>query len=631
MIFACNNISKSYGINNILEKISFTIQEKEKVAIIGTNGAGKTTLFKIITNEIKADEGDIFLKKNINIGYLSQNFKINKDITIYDEIISVFKNIIEIENNIRNMEKQMSKIPKDELSKFMEKYSNLSNEFEKLEGYSYKSRIKGVLSGLGFNEKDYNKNLNKLSGGEKTRINLGKLLLTKPDILLLDEPTNHLDINSIMWLEEFLRSYTKTVLIISHDRYFIDKIANKVIEIENRKSTIYNGNYTYYTKQKEINNEIYIKQYINQQKEIKHQEEVINTLRSFNREKSIKRAESREKMLEKIEKIEKPKNSPKKIKLILKPRIISGKDVLNIENLSKSFNEKILFKNLYINIRRGEKIALIGDNGTGKSTLFKIILNEIKSDTGEIKIGTNVNIGYYDQEHQNLNESKTIFEEISDTYPNMNNTEIRNTLASFSFIGDDIFKKINSLSGGEKGRLALAKIMLSEANFLILDEPTNHLDMFSKQVLENAVNNYEGTILYISHDRYFINCTAQKIFHINNNTITEYIGNYDYFIEKKQNLNNYENLKINSNIQSEEKINWQKQKKEKSKERKIQNKIKNLEEEIEKIENKIKKLNELLFDEKISYDLSKTNDIYFEKNKLENELENLFNEWEKLQ
>lgn len=638
MIFACKYIQKSYGIDTILEKVSFNIEDREKVAIVGVNGAGKTTVFKIITGEISADNGDMFIRKDASMGYLAQNFVIDKNITVYEEMLSVFNNIMDMEKNLRDMENKMANVSEAELPKFMEQYSRLSHDFEQLDGYSYKSRIKGVLKGLGFTEEEYNKPLNTLSGGQKTRVHLGKLLLTQPDLLLLDEPTNHLDIDSLVWLEDFLRSYPKAVLIISHDRYFMDRIVTKVIEIENKKSTIYEGNYSYYAEQKEINRQIQLKQYINQQKEIKHQEEVIRTLRSFNREKSIKRAESREKALEKMERVERPESLPDKMRLTLTPRITSGNDVLHAENLSKSFPDKTLFSGVNFDVRRSEKVAIIGPNGVGKSTLFKMLLGKVKYDSGEIKLGTNVNIGYYDQEQQTLDETKTIFQEISDTYPNMTNGEIRNVLAAFVFTGDDIFKTIGSLSGGEKGRISLAKIMLSEANLLMLDEPTNHLDMFSKEILENAINSYEGTVIYISHDRYFINRTAERILDLNPYGVTEYLGNYDYYLEKKAEKEreaieaSIANPSIQSPIiESNTKIDWKKQKEEQAKERKIQNKIKKIEEEIEKTENKINELSELLFDEKISCDAGKAKDIFDEKTALEEKLEKLFEEWEELQ
>ena len=457
----------------------------------------------------------------------------------------------------------------------MKKYSDLQYKFELMDGYSYKSRIKGVLKGLGFTEDDFDRPVKSLSGGQKTRVYLGSLLLSKPDLLLLDEPTNHLDIESIAWLEDFLRSYTGAVLIISHDRYFLDKIVTKTIEIENKKSHIYEGNYSFYAKNKEINRQIEQHHFVQQQKEIKHQEDVITKLRSFNREKSIKRAESRQKQLEKMEVVNRPENLPDKMRLKLTPKITSGNDVLHAEGLSKSFDNKTLFSNLDIDIKRGEKTAIVGPNGIGKSTLLKILLGKAEKTTGEIKWGTNVHVGYYDQEQHNFNENNTIFQEISDTYPEMTNGEIRNVLAAFVFEGDDVFKLISSLSGGEKGRISLAKIMLSKANCLILDEPTNHLDIFSKEILENAINNYEGTVLYVSHDRYFINKTATKIIELSKDGVKEYLGNYDYYIEKKNTAKREEMLFGDKTHQpekqeiSETKLSYQEQKEQQAKERKL--------------------------------------------------------------
>lgn len=629
MIFSCKNIKKSYGIDVILEKVSFNIEEKEKVSIVGVNGAGKTTVFKIITNKISYDEGELFLKKSSSIGYLEQNVQIDSKKSIYDEMLTVFELNFALENELRNMEEKMSKLSGKELTSFMEIYSKKQLEFEQMDGYSYKSRINGVLKGLGFTEGEYNQPIYQLSGGQKTRVFLGKLLLTKPDLLLLDEPTNHLDIESIQWLEEFLKSYDKAVILISHDRYFMDKIVTKVIEIENKKSYIYNGNYTNYIKQKNINRQIQEKAYTQQQKEIKRQEEIIKTLRSFNREKSIKRAESREKNLEKLNLIDKPENLPDKMRFTLSPKITSGNDVLHVENLSKSFEDTILFENVEFDIKRGDKVALIGANGVGKSTLFKILLNKLNYDNGKIKFGTNVNIGYYDQELQQLDENKTIFQEISDTYPNMTNGEIRNVLAAFVFKGDDIFKLISSLSGGERGRVSLAKIMLSKSNFLMLDEPTNHLDIYSKEILEDAINNYSGTVIYISHDRYFINRTAKKVLELTKDGIKLYLGDYSYYIEKKleNSILNAENSKTVTKKVENSKTEWEKQKEQQAKERKLNNKIKKLEQSIEETEIKIQELEALLFTDEISMDPIKSREIYEQKVSLEGKLDELYNEW----
>lgn len=637
MILSLSNVSKSYGTDVILEKISFNIEEKEKAAIVGVNGAGKTTLFKIITGEISSDSGDIYFKKDSSFGYLKQNAIPNSEGTIYNEMLAVFSPLIKAEEDLRQMEHEMSHMSGTELKEHMKKYSDLQYKFELMDGYSYKSRIKGVLKGLGFTEDDFDRPVKSLSGGQKTRVYLGSLLLSKPDLLLLDEPTNHLDIESIAWLEDFLRSYTGAVLIISHDRYFLDKIVTKTIEIENKKSHIYEGNYSFYAKNKEINRQIEQHHFVQQQKEIKHQEDVIAKLRSFNREKSIKRAESRQKQLEKMEVVNRPENLPDKMRLKLTPKITSGNDVLHAEGLSKSFDNKTLFSNLDIDIKRGEKTAIVGPNGIGKSTLLKILLGKAEKTTGEIKWGTNVHVGYYDQEQHNFNENNTIFQEISDTYPEMTNGEIRNVLAAFVFEGDDVFKLISSLSGGEKGRISLAKIMLSKANCLILDEPTNHLDIFSKEILENAINNYEGTVLYVSHDRYFINKTATKIIELSKDGVKEYLGNYDYYIEKKNTAKREEMLFGEKTHQpekqeiSETKLSYQEQKEQQAKERKLKNQIKKLETEIEETEVKIQALEEELMKPEIATDADKARDLFDQKTDLEAHLNELYDKWESIQ
>ncbi len=545
--------------------------------------------------------------------------------------MTVFEKIYQEEQNLREMENKMSNLSGKDLSDHIKKYAQAQQNFEHNDNYGYESRIKGVLKGLGFLEEDYNLPVYQLSGGQKTRVYLSKLLLSKPDILLLDEPTNHLDISSIQWLEDFLKGYQGTVLLISHDRYFLDKIVTKVIEIENKKSSVYEGNYTFYSKQKEINRQIQQKAYEVQQKEIKHQEDVIKTLRAFNREKSIKRAESREKALERMEKVEKPENLPTKMRLRLTPKITSGNDVLKAENLKKSFDTLQLFQNVNFDIKRGEKVAIIGPNGVGKSTLFKILLGKVRQDAGEIKIGTNVHIGYYDQEQQELEESKTIFQEIADAYPTMESGKIRNILAAFVFTGDDIYKTISSLSGGEKGRISLAKIMLSNANLLMLDEPTNHLDMYSKEILEDAINCYEGTVIYISHDRYFINRTAQKVLELTSTGVNQYLGNYQYYLEKKQEQeqNNKTETKQVTYIVSEGKADWLKQKEQQAQERKAAAKVNKVEQEIEQTETKIKELDTMLFE--IHADFSKAQELFEQKTQLEEQLEQLYQKWEELQ
>ena len=535
MILSCNHICKSYGVDVILDDCSFFINDNEKAAIVGNNGAGKSTIMKIIMGELNADSGNVIIGKDKTIGYLAQYQDLSSHNSIYEEVKSVKQNIIDMEQKLMDYEKQMSVVSGDDLSKLMNSYTNLEHTFQLLNGYSYKSEIEGVIKGLGFTEEDFNKPVGTLSGGQKTRVALCKLLLEKPDIIMLDEPTNHLDLNSIKWLETYLLNYNGAVLIIAHDRYFLDKIVTKVVEIENHKSHVYEGNYSAFATKKKQLREAQMNLYLKQQSEIKHQEEVIAKLRSYKQEKFYKRAESREKALSKMDVIEKPTELQDSMTISLEPDVVSGNDVLTVTGLTKSFTTT-LFSNLDFEIKRGEHVALIGDNGTGKTTILKIINGLVDADAGVIKLGTNVHIGYYDQEHHNLSDENTLFEEISNAYPNMNNTKIRNTLAAFMFTGDDVFKRVSDLSGGEKGRLSLAKLMLSEANLIILDEPTNHLDMTSKEILENAINNYTGTVLYVSHDRYFINQTAQRILELTNTKLISYLGNYDYYEEKREQL-----------------------------------------------------------------------------------------------
>lgn len=628
MILSCNDIKKSFGVKNILSNISFNINEKDRVALVGVNGAGKSTLFKIIVGEISKDSGDINIPKNTKIGYFSQNLNLNENNSLFDELLNVFSQIINMEFKLRELEQKMQIYKNEELNLIIKEYDKISTYLSENNSFDYNSRIKGVLKGLGFTEDDFYKEIKFLSGGQKTRVALGKILLEEPDILLLDEPTNHLDIKSIQWLENFLKSYSKALFIISHDRYFLNKIVNKVIELENTKSTIYNGNYSDYAEKKHIAREIMLKHYLNQQKEIKKQEEVIKKLRSYNREKFVKRAESREKLLDKMEKIEKPDNLPAQMRLSLSPKKESGNDVLIVENLSKSFDFN-LFNNISFDIKKGDKVALIGANGIGKTTLIKMIMEKTSIDNGSIKLGSNVVIGYYDQEQQNLNLDKTIFDEISGTYPNLKNEEIRNALAVFVFTGDDVFKKISTLSGGEKGRVALAKIMLSNANFLILDEPTNHLDMVSKEILEDALKNYTGTCIYISHDRFFINNTATKVIELTKSKMNIYLGNYDYYLEKCE-----QKEIVSENIKSKEisdnKMDWKAQKEAQAEARKKENSIKKLEQEIENIESKINEANEKLTLEEVYTNPYKSKEIYEEKTKLEEELNILYDKWESL-
>lgn len=641
MILSVNNLEKSFDDNLIFKNCSFNIEEKEKAAIVGINGAGKSTLLKIIVKELAYDNGDIFISKDKTLGYLAQYQDISSDNTIYEEMLDAKKALVEMENKIRHMEEQMKVLAGKELEELLTSYTNLTHRFELLNGYSYKSEIFGVLKGLGFSEDMYDKHISKLSGGQKTRVALGKMLLSNPDIILLDEPTNHLDIASISWLEGYLSSYNGAVIIVAHDRFFLDRIVTKVIEIDRTNVTVYMGNYSEYAKKKAARREAMMRQYLNQQREIKHQEEVIEKLRSFNREKSIKRAESREKLLNKMEIIEKPDGDNKTMRLTLTPGIISGNDVLTVDGLAKAFGKLTLFKNISFEIKRRERVAIIGENGSGKTTLLKIINGLLEADSGSISLGAKVHIGYYDQEHQLLNMENTVFEEISDEYPSLTNTEIRNMLAAFLFTGDDVFKLVSDLSGGERGRLSLAKLMLSEANFLILDEPTNHLDMDSKEILENALNSYEGTVLFVSHDRYFINTTATRILDLENGLLVNYAGNYDYYLEKHDHIsqlaikNNADDVVIKQTSSSvpdsnDGRADWQTMKAKQALERKRQNDLRKTEEEIEIIEKRLNFLDNEMTKEEIYTSASKCMEINKEQTSLKERLNILYENWETL-
>lgn len=634
MILNCYNISKSFGANEILSNASFHIEEREKVALIGPNGCGKSTFLKIIMGEMNADEGEITLSKDATIGYLAQHQDLNDDCSIYDELLQAKAEILEMEIKIRKLEKDMKNLEGGALESALASYSRFTHEFELQNGYAYKSEVIGVLKGLGFEESEFDKSITTLSGGQKTRVALGKLLLTSPDIILLDEPTNHLDMNSITWLENYLLNYKGAVLIVSHDRYFLDKVVTKVVDIDNGHVRMYAGNYSDYSQKKAAIRAAAYNAYLNQQKEIKHQEEVITKLKSFNREKSIKRAESREKMLEKMEVLEKPVELDTKMNLHLEPRITSGNDVLTVEGLSKSYPGLPLFNDLSFEIKRGERVAIIGNNGTGKTTILKILNEVIEPDTGVFELGAKVQIGYYDQEHHVLHMEKTIFEEISDTYPTLTNTEIRNVLAAFLFTGDEVFAPIHTLSGGERGRVSLAKLMLSESNFLILDEPTNHLDIDSKEILENALRNYTGTVLYVSHDRYFINQTATRIMDLTNHKLVNYIGNYDYYLEKKEALTNiYAPATETKNVvenESANKLTWQQQKEEQARERKRQNDLAKTEKEIARLEERDNEIDDLMSKPEIGTDVAKCTQLSKEKAEILEKLEVLYEKWEEL-
>ena len=608
----------------------------------------------MIMNEEPTDGGDIILAKGRTIGYLAQHQDLIPHGTIYEELRSAKADIIEMEQRLRSIEEELKSLSGDALENRLETYNRLQSEFEARNGYACESEITGVLKGLGFTEEEFSKKTDTLSGGQKTRVALGKLLLTSPDILLLDEPTNHLDLNSIAWLETFLINYQGAVFIVSHDRFFLNRVVSKVVEIENGEIRMYLGNYQAYSEKKQQIRDARLKEYLNQQREIRHQQAVIEKLRSFNREKSIRRAESREKMLEKMTPVEKPMDEPREMHFTLEPSCISGNDVLSVEGLSKRFDSQVHFKDVSFEIKRGEHVAIIGDNGTGKTTLLKILNQVQKADAGSFTLGAKVQIGYYDQEHHVLHDNKTIFDEISDDYPTLNNTQIRNTLAAFQFTGDEVFQVISTLSGGEKGRVSLAKLMLSEANFLILDEPTNHLDIASKEILEEALNNYSGTVLYVSHDRYFINQTATRILELVNQTFVNYIGNYDYYLEKKEEL-----TKAYASVPSAEKagnsgnraagnasestgpsagaasskpsaLSWQEQKELQAKERKRKNDLKKTEEEISRLEERNEEIDHELTLEEVYSNSIKCQELTSERTQNEEKLEELYEKWESL-
>lgn len=641
MILSCQNISKAFVENQVLKNVSFHIEDHEKAAIVGINGAGKTTLLRIIVGEMTPDDGQVVLARDKTLGYLAQNSTVDTSHTIYEELLSVKADLLRLEEKIRECENNMKHAEGDALEDLMKQYTSLTHAFETGGGYLYRSELVGVLKGLGFTEDEFSKPVATLSGGQKTRVALGRLLLQNPDLIILDEPTNHLDMNSIAWLETYLLNYKGAVLIVSHDRYFLDRIAGKVIEIDQSKATTFMGNYSDYAVKKEQLRVAAWNAYMNQQREIKHQEEVIEKLKSFNREKSIKRAESREKMLDKIEVIEKPSEVRTDMKLTLTPRILSGNDVLTVEHLSKSFDSHKLFTDVNFEIKRGEHVAIIGDNGSGKTTLLKILNGLVPADQGTFRLGSNVEIGYYDQEHHVLHSEKTLFEEISDDYPYLNNTQIRNVLADFLFTGEDVFKRISDLSGGERGRVSLAKLVLSNANFLILDEPTNHLDIMSKEILEDALNGYEGTILYVSHDRYFINRTAHRILDLTEGQFVNYVGNYDYYLEKHDTVMaaieasvpqsaDADNTVAAKVAESEVKLDWKAQKEEQARLRKKENDLKKCEEQIARLEARVSEIDTEMSDPAIGTQVAKLQELSKEQAACQEQLEKLYEQWEEL-
>ena len=634
MILSCSHIDKAFAGQPVIKDATFHIDEHECAAIVGINGAGKTTLLRILIGELPADEGEVTLGKDKQFGYLPQQQGYHSEKSIYEELLTVKADIIELDKKIRATEAKMKQSKGAALEAVLEKYTALRHEFEEKNGYAYQSQVMGVIRGLGFADEETHKCINHLSGGQKTRVALGKLLLQEPDLLILDEPTNHLDLESIRWLETYLKNYKGSILIVSHDRYFLDRITDKIIEIDDGCIRTFKGNYSDYAVKKEALRDALLKQYLNQQREIKHQEQVIEKLRSFNREKSIKRAESRVKMLDKIERLEKPGGEKRSLHFELTPALISGNDVLSVENLAKSFGSNSLFSNINFEVKRSEKVAIIGKNGTGKTTLLKILNDFLPADEGSYRIGTNVMLGYYDQEHSVLHEDKTIFDEIHDEYPDLDNTTVRNVLAAFLFTGDDVFKSISLLSGGEKGRVSLAKLMLSNANFLLLDEPTNHLDIASKEILEHVINTYTGTVLYVSHDRYFINRTATKILDLTEKQLLAYNGNYDYYLEKKDTIEALHIAKTSDTAKeeiSENKTDWQTMKKQQAEKRKLERRYEALEQEMFKIDERNIAIDEELSLPENASNASKLMELSKEKDALEERLSLLFDELEELE
>ena len=636
MLLDCQNISKSFGTDELFRSISFHINENEKTALIGVNGCGKTTLLRIITGEMSADEGQVILSAGAKMSYLAQNQDIYAEQSIYDYVLDAKKELLEMEQQLRLLENTMPSSAGEELERQMARYSSLSHMFELQNGYSVRSEVTGILKGLGFAEADFNRPVSTLSGGQKTRVALGRCLLSRPELLILDEPTNHLDMASTAWLEGCLSAYAGAVLIVSHDRYFLDRIVTKVVEIENHTAMVFSGNYTAFSEKKAIIRKAQYSAWLNQQQEIRHQEAVITKLKSFNREKSIRRAESREKMLEKIERLERPQEVNAQMHLTLSPNEESGNDVLAVTELTKSFPPLTLFEDLNFEIYRGERVALIGSNGTGKTTLLKIINGDLAPDRGQTVLGSRVHIGYYDQEHQVLNLQKTIFEEISDAYPDLTETRIRNLCAAFLFTGDDVFTKIASLSGGERGRVSLARLMLSEANFLLLDEPTNHLDMYSREVLEDALRSYTGTIFFVSHDRYFINRVATRILELNEKILIPYQGNYDYYLEKREEQTR---IHLGSTAASADtavktptaaSLDWKAQKEELAAKRKRKNDILKTEEAISQLEERINRINEEINLPENAGDHEKLLALTQQLEETQTELDALYEKWETL-
>ena len=634
MLLNVSHIFKSFGEDGIIKDATFTVDEGSKVAIVGNNGTGKSTLLKIIVGDLPADSGEVTLKKDATMGYLAQYQEDSFGSSILDTVLSAREDLLSMEKRLSDMEMEMSNLDSKDAATFMENYHKLQHQFDLLGGYTFRSEAVGILKGLGFEGDDLNKSMNELSGGQKTRVSLGRLLASSPDLLLLDEPINHLDLNSIVWLEGYLSSYKGAVVIVAHDRYFLDKIVDHVVDLSYGRTSVYTGNYTAFSEQKALYQLTYERSYEKQQKEIEHQKAVIEKLQSFNREKSIKRAESRKKMLDKIDIMDAPDKDMPRMRLTLEVEKESGKDVLDFSHVTKSYDDKNIFTDLSFEVHKGDRIAILGDNGTGKTTILKCINGLTDFESGEIRFGANVTVGYYDQEQQGLTESNTIFSELHDAYPYLTETQVRNTLAAFMFTEDDVFKRISELSGGERGRVSLAKLMLSKSNLLILDEPTNHLDMDSKEMLEEALNEYDGTLLYVSHDRYFVNRTANMILELSDGHFTKYLGNYDDYIAKKEQLSAANVVSTQESVADSNataaKLDFKEQKRIEAEKRKLQNKISKIEEEIEKLEEKKAKIQDEFLKPENMTNSAKLNELTAEQNEIDSKLEDLYSQWEEL-
>ena len=634
MLLNVSHIFKSFGEDSIIKDATFTVDEGSKVAIVGNNGTGKSTLLKIIVGDLPADSGEVTLKKDATMGYLAQYQEDSFGSNILDTVLSAREDLISMEKRLSEMEAEMANLHSADNSSFMDNYHKLQHQFDLLGGYTFRSEAVGILKGLGFEGDDLNKSMNELSGGQKTRVSLGRLLASSPDLLLLDEPINHLDLNSIVWLEGYLSSYKGAVVIVAHDRYFLDKIVDHVVDLSYGRTSVYTGNYTAFSEQKALYQLTYERSYEKQQKEIEHQKAVIEKLQSFNREKSIKRAESRKKMLDKIDIMVAPDKDIPRMRLTLEVEKESGKDVLDFSHVTKSYEDKNIFTDLSFDVHKGDRIAILGDNGTGKTTILKCINGLTDFESGEIRFGANVTVGYYDQEQQGLTEAKTIFNELHDSYPYLTETQVRNTLAAFMFTEDDVFKRISELSGGERGRVSLAKLMLSKSNLLILDEPTNHLDMDSKEMLEEALREYEGTLLYVSHDRYFVNRTANTVLELSDGKLTKYLGNYDDYVAKKEQL--FTSKDVSNQTSSTEstesvaKLDFKEQKRIEAEKRKLQNKISKIEEEIEQLENKKAKIQDEFLKPENMTNSAKLNELTSKQNEIDAKLEELYSQWEEL-